>query len=84
MTFEARQNFPLKAIKPMKSETHQDRSGLWLYALAITAIVTVLYVTKESAVPAQAAEQFLEQCSQPVARPFKENFACVQARANQR
>ena len=68
----------------MKSETHQDRSGLWLYALAITAIVTVLYVTKESPVPAQAAEQVLEQCSHPVASPFKENFACVHARANQR
>lgn len=41
----------------MKSETHQDRSGLWLYALAITAIVTVLYVTKESAVPAQGCAE---------------------------
>jgi hypothetical protein len=84
VTFEARQNFPLEGINPMKSETHQDRSGLWLYALAIAAIVTVLYVTQDPAVPSQAAEQFLEQCSQPVASPFKENFACVHARANQR
>ncbi|RYF52276.1 MAG: hypothetical protein EOO38_00765 [Cytophagaceae bacterium] len=68
----------------MKSETHQDRSGLWLDALAITAIVTVLYVIKDPAVPSQAAEQFLEQCSQPVASPFKKNFACVHGRANQR
>lgn len=68
----------------MKSETHQDRFSLWVYALAITAIVTVLYVTKESAVPEQAAEQFQERCSQPAASPFKENFACVHARANQR
>lgn len=68
----------------MKSEAHQDRYSLWLYALAVTAIVTVLYVTKGPAVPSQAAEQFLEQCSQPVASPFKENFACVHGRANQR
>lgn len=68
----------------MKSETHQDRSRLWLYALACAAILTILYATKDPAVPAQTAEQFLEQCSQPVASPFKENFACVHARANQR
>lgn len=68
----------------MKSETHQDRSSLWLYALAIAAIVTVLYVTQDPAVPSQATEQLLEQCSQPVASPFKENFACIHARANQR
>lgn len=84
MTFEARQNFPLKGIKPMKSETHQDRSSLWLYALACAAILTILYVSKDPAVSSQAAEQFLEQCGQPVASPFKENFACVHARANQR
>lgn len=68
----------------MKSETLQDRCGLRLYALGITAIVTVLYATKDAAVPSQAAEQFLEQCSQPVASPFKENFACVHGRANQK
>jgi hypothetical protein len=67
----------------MKSETHQDRSSLWLYALACVAILTILYVTRDPAVPAQTAEQFLEQCRAPVASPFKENLACAHGLANQ-
>lgn len=65
-----------------KSGDHEDQPCLGLYVLCIAAILAVLYFAKDPAESKKAAEQLLEKCAQPVDNPFKENFACVSARAN--